>query len=62
MKLNGCQAAVRTCMEAHPEFEYHYFEQVGTANERYITDKEQLMRLTFPYFSLMIIRKREGQA
>ena len=62
MKLNGCQAAVRTCMVAHPEFEYHYFEQVGTANERYITDKEQLMRLAFPYCSLMIIRKREGQA
>ena len=59
MKLSACQAAVRTCLATHPEFLYYYFEQVGTKDERRVTDPTQLMSMTFPYFSLLIIRKPE---
>ena len=59
MKLSACQAAVRTCLATHPEFLYYYFEQVGTKDERCVTDPIQLMSMSFPYFSLLIIRKPE---
>lgn len=59
MKLSACQAAVRTCIATHPEFLYYYFEQVGTKEELYVTNPAQLMSMSFPYFSLLIIRKQE---
>lgn len=59
MKLSASQAAVRTCLSVHPEFEYHYFEQMGTPQERYIEDVQVLRTMTFPYFSLLIMRKPE---
>ncbi len=55
MKLCACQAAVQTCMQQHPSFAYHYFENVGTAREYYSTDTAVLQQKKFPYFSLMII-------
>ena len=61
MKLSACQAAVRTCLATHPEFLYYYFEQVGTKDERRVTDPAQLMTMSFPYFSLLIIRKPEEE-
>ena len=61
MKLSACQAAVRTCLATHPEFHYYYFEQVGTREERFVTDPTQLIAMSFPYFSLLIIRKPEEQ-
>lgn len=59
MKLSACQAAVRTCIATHPEFLYYYFEQVGTKEELCVTNPAQLMSMSFPYFSLLIIRKPE---
>lgn len=61
MKLSACQAEVRTCLVTHPEFCYHYFEHIGTPEERHLTDPGQLLSMSFPYFSLLIIRKSEGR-
>ena len=57
MKLNACQSAVQHCMEHHPNYSYSYFENLGMPQERCITDVGSLSSMTYPYFSLMIIRK-----
>ena len=44
------------CIRLHPEYDYRYFENVGTPQEKYISDGQQLETLRFPYFSLLIIR------
>lgn len=57
MKLSQCTDEVHRCIQLHPEYSYHYFENVGTPNERYLNDSKQIETLHFPYFSLLIIRK-----
>ena len=57
MKLNACQSAVQRCMEHHPNYSYFYFENLGMPQEQCVTDVERLSSMTYPYFSLMIIRK-----
>lgn len=57
MKLSQCTDEVHRCIQLHPEYSYHYFENVGTANEKYLNDPEEIIALHFPYFSLLIIRK-----
>ena len=57
MKLSQCTDEVHRCIQLHPEYSYHYFENVGTANEKYLNDPEEITALHFPYFSLLIIRK-----
>lgn len=56
MKLSQCTDEVHRCIRLHPEYSYHYFENVGTSNERYLNDIKQIAALQFPYFSLLIIR------
>lgn len=56
MKLSQCTDEVHRCIRLHPEYHYHYFENVGTPEEKYLTDKQQIEALRFPYFSLLIIR------
>lgn len=56
MKLSQCIQEVHRCMDLHPEYHYHYFENVGSPHERYIHDSEELKDLNFPYFSLLMIR------
>lgn len=56
MKLSQCTDEVHRCIRLHPEYSYHYFENVGTPNERYLNDIKQIAALRFPYFSLLIIR------
>lgn len=56
MKLSQCTDEIHRCLRLHPEYEYHYFENVGTAKEKYLTDREQMATLRFPYFSLLMIR------
>lgn len=59
MKLSQCTDEVHRCMHLHPEYAYHYFENVGTVNEKYLSDKKQIEALRFPYFSLLIIRPND---
>ncbi len=56
MKLSQCTDEVHRCIRLHPEYGYHYFENVGTPEEKYLSDSEQIATLRFPYFSLLIIR------
>lgn len=57
MKLSHCTAAIQTCIHRHPDFQYHYFENVGTPQQFYTTDRQHLTSLVaFPYFSLMVIK------
>lgn len=55
MKLSQCADTVRNYMESHPEYSYHYFENVSTAREYHTCKAEELKEKEFPYFSLMII-------
>lgn len=56
MKLSQCTDEIHRCIRRHPEYSYHYFENVGTPNEKYLSDAGQISTLRFPYFSLLIIR------
>jgi precorrin-2/cobalt-factor-2 C20-methyltransferase len=55
MKLSQCEEMVKSFMQSHPEYQYHYFENVSTPQERHLTEVKQIVSLPFPYFSLMIL-------
>ena len=56
MKLSRCTDEIHRCIRLHPECRYHYFENVGTPEEKYINDSKRIATIRFPYFSLLIIR------
>ena len=56
MKLSQCADEVHRCIGLHPEYTYHYFENVGTAAEFYTCDAAVVAARRFPYFSLMIVQ------
>lgn len=56
MKLSQCRDEVHRCIGLHPEYSYHYFENIGTSNEKYLNDNKLIEALSYPYFSLLIIR------
>lgn len=56
MKLSQCTEVIHQFIKRHPEYTYHYFENVGTAKEYYSADAENICKKKYPYFSLMIIR------
>lgn len=56
MKLSQCADEMHRCMKRHPEYSYHYFENVGTDKELYLNDVQQIEGRRFPYFSLLIVR------
>ena len=56
MKLSQCTDEVHRCIRLHPEYSYHYFENIGTSNEKYLNDNKLIEALSYPYFSLLIIR------
>lgn len=58
MKLSQCTDEIHRCIRLHPEYCYHYFENVGTPEEMYINDSKRIATLRFPYFSLLIIRPK----
>lgn len=62
MKLSQCEAEVKKFMAGHPECEYHYFENVGAPDSCHIISAGEIAGRKFPYFSLMIIKKSQGQA
>jgi len=43
-------------IKEHDGYQYHYFEQVGTAKEYYSDKREEIAGSGFPYFSLLIIK------
>ena len=56
MNLSQCIDEVHQCIINHPEYQYHYFENVGTEKEYYSCSTEELREKRYPYFSVMIIR------
>ena len=62
MKLSQCTDTVHEFIRQHPDAEYHYYQNVGTANEQHETDRNALVEIEFPYFSLMIILRQSGSA
>lgn len=54
MKLSQCETSVKECISCNIEF--HYFENVGMPDQLYISDKQIISQLKFPYFSVMIIK------
>lgn len=57
MKLSMATEAIHRCIDMHPEFHYHFFHNIGMADQEYINNPETLKNMDFPYFSLMIIQK-----
>lgn len=55
MKPSRCADELRRCLSEHPDFIYHYFEQVGTPLEVYLSDREQIRLAAFPYWSMLFI-------
>lgn len=62
MKLSQCADTVRNYMKCHPEYGYHYFENVSTAGEYHSYCREELKEKKFPYFSLMIILNEQARS
>lgn len=60
MKLSKCSLNVRELFRLHPEYAYHYFENVGTTGEVYLNEITQIDSRSFPYFSMLIIRRQEN--
>lgn len=56
MKLSQCTREVHEFIRQYPEAEYHYYQNVGTTDEIHQTERDTLLNMDFPYFSLMIIR------
>ena len=46
---------VPVIMKLSPQYSYHYFENISTAEEYHSSHQAELKRRVFPYFSLMII-------
>lgn len=57
MKLSQCREEVVDFMKMYPNLGYHYFENVGTDEQKYTSSLEEIQNMEkFPYFSIMIIR------
>jgi precorrin-2/cobalt-factor-2 C20-methyltransferase len=60
MKASRCEATLKQAIEALPEVDFHYFENVGVSGREFYTSrKENILARKFPYFSLLIIQKHE---
>ncbi|MGI6794671.1 precorrin-2 C(20)-methyltransferase [Bacteroides sp. KG68] len=59
MKLSKCAQNMHKLIRLHPEYNYHYFENVGTAEDVYLNRPEQILSRPFPYFSMLIVRRAE---
>lgn len=55
MKVPLGEAVLRPFLMRHPELHYHYFEQVGTADEFYSSDVDVILSRPFTYFSILVI-------
>lgn len=60
MKLSQCSEEVRHCLRLHPDYDYHYFENIGMEHELYLTDAAAIAGTKFPYFSILVVRRSGG--
>lgn len=58
MKASQSENEIKEAMSDTEDMVFHYFENTGiTDKEFYTCNKNEIMERTFPYFSLLIIRK-----
>ncbi|MEG2848709.1 MAG: precorrin-2 C(20)-methyltransferase [Bacteroidales bacterium] len=56
MKLSQCENAIKEFIKQTDQITFHYFENIGTPNQLYISNTEEIYNRKFPYFSLIIIK------
>lgn len=56
MKLSQCAQDIKAFIERHPDFSYHYFENVGTPEQFYTDSPQTILDRDIPYFSMLIIQ------
>lgn len=59
MKLPLCAEAVLQYLHSNPDAEFHYFENISRTNEFYTSDPAIIKEKKFPYFSLMVIGRKQ---
>ena len=59
MKLPLCAEAVLQYLHSNPDAEFHYFENISRTNEFYTSDPAIIKEKKFPYFSLMVIDRKQ---
>lgn len=59
MKLSQQKDAICKAIEVLPDAQFHYFENVGIVGKEFYTNHpEEIVQRSFPYFSILIIKKR----
>ena len=60
MKVSQCADEIRKAIAMTGDrCTWHYFENVGTEDEFHSTDPEEILSRKMPYFSLLIIKRRQ---
>lgn len=60
MKLSKQENLVKAIIKTLPDVQFLYFENVGIVEKEYYTDRiSDILNRSFPYFSLLIIRKKD---
>ena len=60
MKLSQSEAAIKQLIRENDNYRFHYFENVGVADSEYYScNAQEIILRRFPYFSTMIIIKKE---
>lgn len=61
MKVSQCADEIRKAIAMTGDrCTWHYFENVGTEDEFHSTDPEEILSRKMPYFSLLIIKRRQA--
>lgn len=55
MKLSQYTEIIKSFIVDNPEYNYHYFENIGTEKEYYTTRQALILERAIPYFSIMIV-------
>lgn len=59
MKLSQQKDAIRNAIKTFSDGQFHYFENVGIVQKEFYTnDPEEILNRSFPYFSILIIKKK----
>lgn len=59
MKLSQHRKVVKEALLRFPEAEFHYFENIGVADEEfYSSNRDEIAHRDIPYFSILIIKNR----
>ncbi|GAD05531.1 precorrin-2 C(20)-methyltransferase [Porphyromonas crevioricanis] len=57
MKCSQSVETIKSAIRKRPDLNWHYFESVGYAQEYCTSSVEEIIERSFPYFSLIIVRR-----